>query len=112
MPILKTTQHIFNNPWDDETVNLSTSQQISSKGEKVTGKTKINLSKIELWEQIYYKKGNIGIYAAWKPYIEYYIIVHNLFINTTFGVEEFFGEDASTKTWERAKEFGIDLSPS
>ena len=111
MAILKTTQHIFNHPWEEELVELPSSSYLP-KVNKLKIDSNVILSDIKLWEQIYYKKGNIGIYAAWDPYIEYYIIVHNLFINTTVGVEEFFGEDASTKTWERAREYGINLSPS
>ena len=46
---------------------------------------------IKVWEVIYYVPGSIGVYAAHRPYVEFYLIYHNL-----LGVhEEFYGITAS-----------------
>lgn len=113
MPIFKTTQYIFNNPWGaefDALIPTPTSSNPPKENWKETKPPK--LSDIKLWEEIYYKTGEIGIYGAWDPYTNFYIIVHNLFINTSAGIEIFSGDNADDEVWNRAKELGIELSTS
>lgn len=112
MAVFKSLQHIFNNPWEDELDNNPSKAKFLPPKSTWDKEKKPTLKDINLWEQIYYKPGSIGIYAAWDPYVEYFIIVHNLYINTTFGIEEFKGHDAETNVKSRAKEFNIVLSPS
>jgi len=64
------------------------------------------ISDIDNWEQIYIQSGNIGVYAAWSPYVELYIIVHDLFVSTDYGVEVFSSSDSVSN---RLKEFDIVL---
>jgi len=114
MPIFKTTQHIFNNPWGPELLDIPTPVSANNLPNKSNwpGEYLMSIADVKLWEQIYYKTGEIGIYAAWDPYDEYYIIVHNLFINSKFGIEEFYGSESVNNVWNRAKELGIELPPS
>lgn len=67
---------------------------------------------VKYWEQLYYVPGTIGIYAAYDPYIEFYIIVHNLFLDQNFGIETFYGSGANKNLWKRAKSLGINLPTS
>jgi hypothetical protein len=69
----------------------------------------ITLEDVQIWEQIYHQEGNVGIYAAWHPYDELYIVVYNLFLNVPGGIEMFYGNDAQDKVLEKAKKLGIDL---
>ena len=69
--------------------------------------TDISIDKINYWETIYFKAGDLGIYAAHDPYVEYYIIVPYFFINN---IETYYGMNASVEVFNRAKDIGIDLS--
>jgi hypothetical protein len=69
----------------------------------------LKIKDIEVWEEIYRQPGNIGIYAAWSPYAEFYLIIHELFFNFDQGIEIFSGEYAMSDIMKRSKEFGIDL---
>jgi hypothetical protein len=68
-----------------------------------------SIQNVDYWEQIYYKKNYVGIYAAWNPYVEYYIIVFNLFLKTDFYYYSFFGTTAAKDTFTTCKKFGIEL---
>lgn len=68
--------------------------------------TKISIDKIKCWEKIYFQPGNLGIYAAHDPYVEYYIIVPYFFIDC---VEIYYGTTASEEVYKKAKEIGINL---
>lgn len=63
------------------------------------------INDINYWECIYFVPGGIGVYAAHDPYIEYYMIFHNLFLK----YELFFGQDAAKKCKEKLTKYGIEL---
>lgn len=67
---------------------------------------KISIDKINWWEQIYFQPGNLGIYAAFDPYVEYFIIVPYFFVDC---LESYYGSKASESVYQKAKEIGIDL---
>jgi hypothetical protein len=112
MPIFKTTQTIFNSAWgeefEDDQITSVPAHFLPTK-EIWNLEREMTISDVKFWEQIYYKSGDIGVYAAWNPYGELYMIVHNLFINTTFGLETFYGEEAVNDVWKRAEELGVVL---
>lgn len=69
----------------------------------------LNIDDIDLWEVIY--EGNFGIYAAYSPEAEFYMIFPFYWMASKgFKIETFYGKDASIRTWKRAKELDIDLS--
>lgn len=70
----------------------------------------MNISDVSLWEQLYYSPGSIGIYVAWRPYAEYYMIVHNLFSHTKQGIETFYGPTAYQEVQRRAASLGISIT--
>ena len=104
MTILKSTQEILDNPWNELLENEITLQQTPP-----LYSNPLSFNEIEVWEQIYFKSGNIGIYGAWRPYAEFYIITYNLFIKTPAGIEIYQGKDAGSRVWKKAKELGISL---
>jgi hypothetical protein len=67
------------------------------------------LKDIALWEEIYRQPGNIGIYAAWSPYAEFYMIVYELFLGTSYELETFYGKGAAENIFKKAKSLGITL---
>ena len=62
---------------------------------------------IQLWEQVYKQPGNVGVYAAWSPFVEFYIIVHYL-----FGEQYIEKYTTLSQLLVRSKELNIDLSVS
>ena len=97
MPIFKSTVDLLSNPWTnaEETVELPLKEEWLST-------IAPTFDNINTWEQIYFQAGNIGVYAAWSPYVELYVIVYNL-LNK---IEVF---DSSENTVKRLNEFDIDL---
>ena len=69
----------------------------------------MEIEDVKIWEQIYYKGGHVGIYAAWDPYAEFYMVVYNLFIDVSGGIKTFYGPTARSQVEEHAKKLGIDL---
>jgi len=51
----------------------------------------------------------MGMYAAWDPYAEFFVITHNLFLDSPAGIEIFYGSGAIRQFYNRAKELGIEL---
>ena len=70
----------------------------------------LTIKDIRTWETLYYKGGSIGIYGAWDPYSEFFIITYNLFLGTPAGVEVFYGPGAIRRLYLKAKELGVDLA--
>ena len=67
------------------------------------------LKDIDVWEEIYRQPGNIGIYAAWSPYAEFYMIVYELFLGTGYEIETFYGSNAAEDIFKKAKSLDIHL---
>lgn len=104
--ILKSLSDIRNSPWCSNSTDLT-----GYKSSEIVWDydNPINLEDVNLWEELYFQMGNVGIYAAYDPYVEFYIIVYNLFANLECGIEKFYGFGANKQVWERAKKLGIDL---
>jgi hypothetical protein len=100
MPVFKTTDEILTNRWEvgQETIDLP------RRYEWIKSRT-VEFSDITTWEQIYFQPGNIGIYAAWSPYVEMYVITYNLLDYYTVH----FGEDAGKAVFQTADKLGITL---
>jgi hypothetical protein len=80
MPIFKNTLDILTNPW---------SYEFSCENSRTPPKTNdwnmernITVDDVILWEQLYYEPGNIGVYVAYRPYADCYLITYNLFYCT------------------------------
>jgi hypothetical protein len=105
--LFKTTQEILTNTWDcqvrETTVHLPPKILWNQNSE-------LTMEDVELWEQIYYQPGNVGIYAAWTPYAELYIVVYDLFMVQKQSIEIFKGSGASDNVFKKASKLGIDLS--
>ncbi len=111
MPIFRSTSEILNNPWID-TANDYAELDGSEAPPNHTWdySNKLTIDAIDAWEQLYFQMGNIGVYAAQRPFVEFYIITHNLFLNDRTTIEVFYGATAGEQVRDRARELGIDLS--
>ena len=74
-------------------------------------KRSLKIEDINIWEVIYEQSGGIGIYAAWDPYAEFYMIRVGWFLEEQgYGAEFYYGPGAMDKMMIRAKELGITIS--
>lgn len=68
-----------------------------------------NIYNVNYWEQIFYKKNYISVYAAWSPYVEYYILVYEPFLGVKNCYDEFFGSDAAVFLKSKLSLLGVEL---
>lgn len=107
MAVYRSTSEIQLNQWEDF-LNFPTTNSYPPR-EYCTTWRDLDLKDINLWEMIYHVPGGISVYAAWDPYIEFYILVHDLFKNVPAGIEKFYGIDAERKLVDKLQKLGVDL---
>ena len=73
----------------------------------------LQIEDVDIWEVIYEQGGGVGVYAAWCPYAEFYI-VRTGWWNEASGnaLETYYGAGASEAVQKRAKELKIPLYAS
>jgi hypothetical protein len=81
----------------------------------------MKIEDVDLWEVIIEGWARCGVYAAWLPYAEYYIIVHygTVYKETPNGawdgiirspiIDEFYGPNAQQRLVTRMKQLGIPV---
>lgn len=78
MPIFKTNNDIFNTHeeeiFDENIMNYDF--VIFPETKKWDYKRPLNLEDIEIWEVLYEASGGIGVYAAWRPLAEFYMVIY------------------------------------
>jgi hypothetical protein len=108
MTIFKSTRHILDFPWGIP-VRIPTTAKVTPPTQKNWNSQTIpSFEDVEYWEELYFQPGNIGIYAAWSPYVDLYMITYNLFINDS-GVVLYSGPTAAKEVWMKANELKIQL---
>lgn len=69
----------------------------------------LNIEDVDIWEVIYEQGGGIGVYAAWCPYAEFYL-VRSGWWNIPNDIETYYGPGSDFKVQKRMKELGIPFS--
>ena len=95
MPRWKTTKNILvdNQEYFDENwMNYNNINQYAPPNPKWNSNRPITIEDVDLWEVITEMSGLIGVYAAWCPYDELYVVTNNNKI-----VAEFSGIDANKR---------------
>lgn len=108
MPIFKTTQNIFYTPWEDELFdeNWMDSNTLILPPTKVWDYSReLKIEDIDVWEVLYEGGGGFGVYAAWEPYAEFYIIKNGW----QSEIEVFYGKKASERVYKRCVELEIPV---
>lgn len=109
MPTFKNIQDILLTPWDENFSKENSFYPYLPKSVVWDQIREITISDVTIWEQIYYESGNVGIYAAYNPHSELYLITYNLFFYTNYKFEVFYGDSAAQECYDRAVELGISL---
>lgn len=100
-----TLEEILKNPWN----NIRRTQISPSRTPpKWLVSEELTLHDIKRWEEIFYKEGLIGVYAAWEPYYDFYIIVHNFHLDEKY-VECYKGPNSVDEVVSRCKMLGIEI---
>ena len=107
MIVIKTTDEIFKT--FSQGICVQTLADAPPKEHLLNEKFIPDINNVKLWEQIFYKKNYAGIYAAWSPYVEFYILVYEPLIGTEYSYESFFGINKSKELMARAKQLKIEL---
>ena len=69
----------------------------------------LKLEDVDIWEVIYEQGGGVGVYAAWCPYAEFYL-VRTGWWNVPNDIETYYGQGANKQVQKRMKELGISFS--
>ena len=112
MPFFKTTKDILKTPWEDELFNpnwMDSNTLILPPKKEWDYARELQIEDIEVWEQLYYEGGGLGVYAAWDPYAEFYMITKKYFTILPDGIETYYGENAQKMVQKRIKELNIPL---
>lgn len=103
MTIFKTSQEILSR-WQD-----SIGTTVQPKKYEWLESSEPQLCNIKFWEEIYCESGNLGVYAAYSPFVEMYLIVYLTVLENNFSQELFYGPAAEYEIIERCKDLGIVL---
>lgn len=107
--IFKSTYQILNNPWKDDVPNIDQFPAILPPFIIWKENRSIELDDVILWEQIYYEPGVIGVYAAWNPKEELYLVTYNFLLTADTGYKLFYGNAGVDKLLEELKVLEIEI---
>jgi hypothetical protein len=107
MPIFRSNADIFKygteESFDSAKFDLN-NVFIPPSNKKWNYEKELTIENIELWEVIYEESGQIGVYAAWEPYAEFYMIRNKL------EIEVYYGKGALQKTVNKMKNIKIPVN--
>jgi hypothetical protein len=113
MPFFKTTKNIFT-PWEDELFSenwMDTNKPYTPPTKIWDYKRPLKIEDIDIWEVVYEQGGGVGIYAAWEPYAEFYLLRTGWKEELSGkGIETYYGEKSQGKVIKRCRELGIPLA--
>ena len=112
MPTFKTTKNILTTPWEDELWDdnwMDSDKLILPPHSDWDYKRELQIEDVSVWEVIYQQGGGLGIYAAWDPYAEFYLITQHQFAVRTNAIETYYGPGAQTAVQKRIKELGVPV---
>jgi hypothetical protein len=110
--IFKTTEQILNEPCQPSFLNVvlpAIKFEVTPSSVPLDSSKELELADVKLWELIYYKGAHIGIWAAWNPRVEFYMVTYNMFLDIPQGTQIFSGPDAKRQIWKLAKELNVTL---
>lgn len=71
----------------------------------------MQIEDVDLWEVIYEQSGGIGVYAAYMPYAEFYLLRLGWELEIKGqGIETYYGKGAMKKVMSRMKEMKIPFA--
>lgn len=116
MATYKTTYNILKTPWEEELFNENWMDKDIPYAPPTVDwdySREMRIEDVEIWEQIYYATGGLGLYAAYLPYAEFYMITGMWVVEKPSNIECFYGPGSMEAAYKRARELGmpIELKP-
>jgi len=118
MPFFKTTHNILTAVDEDELFNpnwMDSDKLILPPKKDWDYNREMQIEDVNVWEVLYQASGGIGVYAAWDPFAEFYMLTtgwlprkEHQTINDKI-IETYYGPKAQNQVYNRAKELGIPL---
>ena len=111
MPRFKTNQNIFKDMLEltDEN-SLDKPTLVLPPNKKWDYSRDLKIEDIDIWEVIYEQGGAVGVYAAWEPYAEFYMIRVGWQLEAQgWGVETYYGPGSMNMVVSRCKELSIPI---
>lgn len=94
--ILKGVEEYFDENWMNSPINFFPEYELWDYSRP------LNIEDIDLWEVLSEQGGMTGLYAAWLPYAEFYMIIVNRNIDSTY-----YGNNADEYAAKRCEELKI-----
>ena len=114
MPFFKSTYNILKKPWEDEVYdpNWMDSDTLKlPKTKKWDYGRELKVEDVDIWEVLYEGGGARGVYAAWEPYAEFYMIRVGFELELQgHGVETYYGAGAQELVMKRMVELGYKMN--
>lgn len=110
MPFFKTTDNILKDSGEYFDSNwMDSDKLILPPSQTWTYDREMQIEDVDLWEVIY-EIGSVGVYAAWQPHAEFYMVKPpREWLEKGWGLETYYGKLASEKTYNRMLEFGVKI---
>lgn len=101
----KTTTNIFKDFGEYFDPNWMSSNKIELPPKKDWDYSReLQIEDVDIWEVIYEQSGGTGVYAAWNPYAEFFMVI------VRGQVETYYGIGAEKFVQKRMKELGIPFA--
>jgi hypothetical protein len=114
MACFKTTYNILKKPWEcelyDDNWLDSNKVELPWTGGDWDYSRELTIDDVDIWEVLYESGNSFGIYAAYSPNAEFYMIrVGYILEQQGYGIETYYGPEAGKSVFKRAKELKVDL---
>jgi hypothetical protein len=114
MPIFKSTYNILKKSDEDEVFNpnwMDSDKLILPPKTDWDYQRDMQIEDVNIWEVIVDRGGQWGLYAAWDPYAEFYMIMPGWeLLEKGWGVETYYGPNASARAQKRMAELGMPVN--
>lgn len=112
MPFFKTTHNIFKDYSQVFDPNWMDSDKLILPPHTTWNYDRpMTINDVDIWELIYEASGGRGVYAAWSPYAEFYMLKHHWTdTENDSKLEFFYGPGAAKAVYKRATDLGMPLS--
>lgn len=110
--LFKSTRDIFKQ-WEDEIWNedwLNSDVTIYPPRIEWDYSRPLNIEDVDIWEVLCAESGGRGVWAAWLPYAEFYLVRPGWDLEAKNGFETYYGPDARNQVIKRAKELKLHLN--
>jgi hypothetical protein len=115
MPFFRTTHSILKAPWESEYFDpnwMDSDTLVLPPSPLWDYAREMQVEDVDIWEILWQAGGGWGVYAAWCPYAEFYLITHNVEARgvDTMKWETFYGKGAQERLKKRLDELSIPYS--